>query len=121
LPRDNVFPCYYRDEQATSGAFTADGWFRTGDLAEMDDSGWLRIKELIVTGAGVNVYPDGIEAELNRTEGVREGCVIGLDRGAGEEVHGVLLLDGSGSAGTGYEKESLNSAAVRRRRKRGHP
>jgi long-chain acyl-CoA synthetase len=97
---DNVFPGYYRNEAATSDAFTADGWFRTGDLGEMDSSGWLRIKgrikELIVTGAGVNVYPDLIEPELNRTAGVREGCVIGLDRGAGEEVHGVLLLDGSG-------------------------
>ncbi len=97
---DNVFPGYYRNEQATREAFSADGWFRTGDLGEMDGSGCLyikgRIKELIVTGAGVNVYPDVIESELNRTAGVREGCVIGLDRGAGEEVHAVLLLDGSG-------------------------
>lgn len=97
---DNVFPGYYRNDQATAEAFTADGWFRTGDRGELDGSGCLhikgRIKELIVTGAGVNVYPDEIEPELNRAAGVREGCVIGLDRGGGEEVHAVMILDGSG-------------------------
>ena len=96
----NIFPGYYENEEATREAFAADGWFRTGDLGELDADGWLRIKgrrkELIVTGAGVNVYPDEIEAILNRTTGVREGCVIGLDRGAGEEVHAVLIPDGSG-------------------------
>ncbi|AJE03213.1 AMP-binding protein [Geobacter pickeringii] len=96
---DNIFSGYYENEEATREAF-ADGWFRTGDLGEFDPSGWLRIKgrrkELIVTGAGVNVYPDEIESLLDRTAGVHEGCVIGLDRGAGEEVHAVLIPDGSG-------------------------
>lgn len=96
---DNVFSGYYENEQATREAFTEDGWFRTGDLGEVDSNGWLSIKgrdkELIVTGAGVNVYPDELEAVLNRTAGVREACVIGLDRGNGEEVHAVLILDGS--------------------------
>jgi len=96
---DNIFPGYYRNDEATRGAFV-DGWFRTGDLGELDQDGWLRIKgrskELIVTGAGVNVYPDEIEAILNRTPGVREACVIGLNRGMGEEVHGVLIPDDSG-------------------------
>lgn len=99
---DNIFPGYYRNELATEEAFTAEGWFRTGDLGEFDPSGFLRIKgrskELIVTGAGVNIYPEEVEQELNRTRGVKEGCVIGLDRGEGEEVHAVLLLDGSGRA-----------------------
>lgn len=96
----NIFPGYYRNEAATREAFTSDGWFRTGDLGELDSEGWLRIKgrskELIVTGAGINVYPDEIEAILNKIAGVRESCVIGLDKGRGEEVHAVLLLDGSG-------------------------
>lgn len=97
---DNIFPGYYENVEATREAFTGDGWFRTGDLGEMDRSGYLHIKgrskELIVTGAGVNVYPDEIENVLNRINGVRESCVIGMDKGMGEEVHAVLLLDESG-------------------------
>ncbi len=97
---DNVFPGYYQNEEATRAAFTADGWFRTGDLGEIAPDGWLTIKgrekELIVTGGGVNVYPDELEGVLNKVPGVKESCVIGLDRGAGEEVHAVLLLDESG-------------------------
>lgn len=96
----NVFPGYYRNPEATRQAFTPDGWFRTGDLGAVDREGNLRIlgrrKELIVTGAGVNVYPDELEGVLNSLAGVREACVIGLDRGAGEEVHAVLITDGSG-------------------------
>jgi len=97
---DNVFPGYYENEQACRDAFTGDGWFRTGDLGEIHPDGWLvikgREKELIVTGSGVNVYPDELEAVLNRIAGVKESCVIGVDRGGGEEVHAVLLLDGAG-------------------------
>jgi long-chain acyl-CoA synthetase len=96
----NVFPGYYKNESATREAFTRDGWFRTGDLGRIDEQGDLRVlgrgKELIVTGAGINVYPDELENILNALAGVREACVIGLDRGSGEEVHAVLLLDGSG-------------------------
>lgn len=99
---DNVFPGYYENEQASRDAFTEDGWFRTGDLAEIRPDGWLTIKgrekELIVTGAGINVYPDELEAALNRLPGLKESCVIGIDRGNGEEAHAVLLLDGSGAA-----------------------
>lgn len=99
---DNVFPGYYENEQASRDAFTGDGWFRTGDLGEIGPDGWLiikgREKELIVTGSGVNVYPDELEATLNRIAGVKESCVIGVEKGGGEEVHAVLLLDGSGIA-----------------------
>ncbi len=98
----SVFPGYYGNEQATREAFTEDGWFRTGDLVDISPDGWMvikgREKELIVTGAGVNVYPDELEAVLNRTAGVKESCVIGVNRGGGEEVHAVLLLDDSARA-----------------------
>ncbi len=97
---DNVFPGYYENEQASRDAFTEDGWFRTGDLGEIDPYGGLVIKgrgkELIVTGSGVNVYPDELEAVLNKISGVKESCVIGIDNGGGEEVHAVLLLDDKG-------------------------
>ncbi|HBA89016.1 MAG TPA: AMP-binding protein [Geobacter sp.] len=99
---DNVFPGYYRNEEASRDAFTPDGWFRTGDIGEIGPDGGLvikgREKELIVTGSGVNVYPDELEAVLNKIAGVKESCVIGLERGGGEEVHAVLLLNGGGIA-----------------------
>jgi long-chain acyl-CoA synthetase len=99
---DNVFSGYYQNEQASRDVFTDDGWFRTGDLGEIGPDGWLvikgREKELIVTGAGVNVYPDELEAVLNKIAGVKESCVIGVEKGGGEEVHAVLILDGNGTA-----------------------
>jgi long-chain acyl-CoA synthetase len=99
---DNVFPGYYENEEASRAAFTDDGWFRTGDLGETGPDGWLvikgREKELIVTGSGVNVYPDELEAVLNRIAGVKESCIIGVERRGGEEVHAVLILDGNGTA-----------------------
>ena len=85
---DNVFSGYYENEQASRDAFTDDGWFRTGDLGEIDQDGWLvikgREKELIVTGSGINVYPDELEAVLNKIAGVKESCVIGVERGGGK-------------------------------------
>jgi long-chain acyl-CoA synthetase len=99
---DSIFPGYYQNEQASRDAFTAEGWFRTGDLGEIAPDGGLvikgREKELIVTGSGVNVYPDEVEAVLNKIAGVKESCVIGMDRNGSEEVHAVLLLDGGGIA-----------------------
>ncbi len=110
---DNVFPGYYKNEQASSEAFTADGWFLTGDIGEIGPDGWLSIKgrgkELIVTGSGVNVYPDELEAVLDKTAGVKESCVLGVDKGAGEEVHAVLLLDGSGKAPEEIISQANNS------------
>lgn len=97
---DNVFRGYFGNEAATKEAFTADGWFRTGDLGGFVEDGALvikgRAKEVIVTGAGINVYPDELEAILLRIQGVRDACVIGFDRGSGEEVHAVLVDDDSG-------------------------
>lgn len=97
---ENVFPGYYDNETATAAAFTADGWFCTGDLGEVDSSGALvvkgRLKDLIVTASGINVYPEEIETLLDRVAGVREACVIGLPRGSGEEVYAVIVPDDSG-------------------------
>lgn len=92
---DNVFSGYYRDSEKTIAAFDQ-GWFRTGDLGEIDNEGFVfikgRKKDLIITAAGVNVYPEDIEAVLNKLPGVLDSCVVGLAGKAGEEVHAVLLL-----------------------------
>lgn len=94
---ENIFKSYWQNAKATKDAFTNNGWFKTGDEGQIDDNGNLHIKgrkkELIVTGAGVNVYPDEVERVLNNIKGVKESCVIGHDLGEGEEVHAVFLLE----------------------------
>lgn len=96
---DNIFSGYWNNEKATREAFTHDEWYKTGDLGEFDSDGYLYIKgrkkEMIVTGAGVNVYPSDIEDALNALMGVKESCIIGKETPTGEEVHAVLIPDGS--------------------------
>jgi len=96
---ENVFSKYYHNDAATKEVFTSDGWFKTGDLGAFDVEGNLfikgRRKEMIVTGSGVNVFPEDVERALNVLEGVRESCVVGVNSGEGEEVHAVLILDGA--------------------------
>jgi malonyl-CoA/methylmalonyl-CoA synthetase len=76
----NVFGGYWERPEASADAFTADGWFRTGDLAEHDPDGYLRIlgrsKELIITG-GYNVYPREVEDVLATHPAVAEVAVVG--------------------------------------------
>jgi malonyl-CoA/methylmalonyl-CoA synthetase len=77
----NVFSGYWQMPEKTREEFTADGWFRTGDVGRFDDDGYLTIvgrsKDLIITG-GYNVYPAEIEGRINDLPGVAESAVIGL-------------------------------------------
>ena len=77
----NVFPGYWRDEPATRQAFTADGWLRTGDIAERDLDGCYRIKgrlkDMFISG-GENVYPAEVEAVLHDHPAVRDAAVVGI-------------------------------------------
>jgi long-chain acyl-CoA synthetase len=72
------------------------GWFHTGDLGALDDAGNLyfkgRKKNVIVTGAGMNIFPEDLEALLRREPEVKDCIVIGLERGGNAEPCGVLLL-----------------------------
>jgi long-chain acyl-CoA synthetase len=74
-----------------------DGWFRTGDLAEVDDQGRLffkgRQKNVIVTPAGMKIYPQDLERALREQPGVMDSVVIGLERDGNAEPCAVLLLD----------------------------
>jgi long-chain acyl-CoA synthetase len=74
-----------------------EGWLRTGDLGERDSEGKLyfkgRKKDVIVTAAGLNIYPEDLEAELDRQAGVRESVVVGVEGRRGAEPVAVLLLD----------------------------
>ena len=92
----NVCSGYWRDEAATAAAFI-DGWFRTGDVAEIDADGYVRIvgrnKELIITG-GFNVYPREVEEALLDHPAVREAAVAGTpDPEWGEIVTAYVVLD----------------------------
>jgi long-chain acyl-CoA synthetase len=73
-----------------------EGWYRTGDLGALDDQGNLffkgRKKEVIVTPAGMNIYPDDLEAALRLQKEVRDCVVVGLERGGNAEPCAVLIL-----------------------------
>jgi long-chain acyl-CoA synthetase len=79
-----------------------EGWYHTGDLGAIDAEGNLyfkgRKKEVIVTPAGMNVYPEDLEAALRRQPGVRDCVVIGLKHGDNAEPCAVLILDEGQSA-----------------------
>lgn len=86
----NVIDGYWNHPQATAEAFTADGWFRTGDIGRRDDDGRLaligRNKELIISG-GYNVYPREVEDVLLAHPAIREVAVVGRPSERwGEEV-----------------------------------
>jgi len=92
----NVFRGYCNNPLATEKVFR-DGWFLTGDLGYLDEDGYLfitgRLKEVIVTSAGKNVYPEEVEALYRGAPGVREICVVGMRPAGqlGEEVHAVIV------------------------------
>jgi long-chain acyl-CoA synthetase len=80
----NVFPGYWQNDAATKETFTADGWFRTGDIGELDDEGFLRItgrkKEIIVTAGGKNVAPAVLEDRLRSHALISQTMVVGDGR-----------------------------------------
>ena len=77
---ENVMLGYYKDPQRTKGVFTEDGWFRTNDLAVMDEKGRFYIKgrknNMILGPSGENIYPEEIENVINNIDGVNESIVV---------------------------------------------
>jgi malonyl-CoA/methylmalonyl-CoA synthetase len=98
----NVIAGYHENPAADAEAFTADGWFRTGDLGEWDDDGFLtlvgRSKDLIISG-GFNVHPLEVEEALEAHPAVREAAVIGRPSERwGEQVTAVVVVAGKAGA-----------------------
>jgi len=107
----NVIAGYYERPDANAEAFTSDGWFRTGDVGECDEDGFLRLvgrsKELIISG-GYNVYPREVEEVLGTHPDVREVAVVGRPSEAwGEEVTAVIVAERP------IETEALRAHAAR--------
>ncbi len=91
----NVFAGYWRMADKTREEFSADGYFRTGDVGELLENDYLRIvgraKDLIISG-GLNVYPKEIEEKIDALPGVVESAVIGVpDADFGEAVMAVVV------------------------------
>ena len=91
----NVFKGYWRMPEKTAAEFRADGFFITGDLGRIDESGYVHIvgraKDLIISG-GFNVYPKEVESEIDALEGVVESAVVGLPHpDFGEGVTAVVV------------------------------
>jgi long-chain acyl-CoA synthetase len=90
----NISPGYWK--RGVEPMVGEQGWFRTGDIGELDQQGNLyfkgRKKDVIATAAGLKVFPEDIEAALNRQPNVRDSAVIGFEGPRGPEPLAVLLL-----------------------------
>ncbi len=94
LRGENISPGYWGAE--VKRLVNEEGWLRTGDIAEMDQAGNLyfkgRKKDVIVTAAGVNIYPADLEAALKAQGEVRDSVVIGVEGARGPEPLAVLIM-----------------------------
>ena len=78
---DTVFQGYYKDPDATAEVLDADGWLRSGDIAQIDDDGFVTItdrkKDIIVTAGGKNVAPQNLENDLKTSKYVSQAMIVG--------------------------------------------
>jgi long-chain acyl-CoA synthetase len=100
---------YWNREDANKEAITEEGWFRTGDMAKMDEDGYFfivdRKKDLIIRG-GYNVYPREIEEVLYEHPAIQEAAVIGVPHDElGEEVGAAVVL----KEGESVDEDELKS------------
>jgi long-chain acyl-CoA synthetase len=105
-----LFKGYWNDPAATAAAFSADGWYRTGDIGHLDPKGRLilsgRSKDIIVLPNGFNVYPEDIENAL-RVAGLRDSVVVETRPGRIEAI----VLASAAAATAGAASPSTGSAA----------
>jgi long-chain acyl-CoA synthetase len=110
----NVTPGYWKGE--IQHLESDDGWLRTGDMGEIDSAGNIyfkgRQKDVIVTAAGLNIYPEDIEAALNRQPEIRQSAVIGVDGPRGPEPLAVIIPKSS-KADTRMAVDRANAALAR--------
>jgi long-chain acyl-CoA synthetase len=104
----SVFAGYFKDPEATAAAFTEDGWFRTGDVGEIDDDGFIKItdrkKDLIITAGGKNIAPQNLENALKASRFVSQAVAIGDRR---PYVTALITLDWDEVNATGRDPQEL--------------
>ncbi len=97
----NVFKGYWRMPEKTAEEFTADGFFKTGDVGKIDERGYViivgRSKDLIISG-GYNVYPAEIEGYINEMPGVAESALVGVPHPDFGEVGVAVVIAKPGAA-----------------------
>ena len=97
----NVFKGYWRMPEKTAEEFTADGWFKTGDVGKVDERGYVSIvgrsKDLIISG-GYNVYPAEVEGFINELPGVMESALVGVPHPDFGEVGVAVVIARPGAA-----------------------
>ena len=105
---DAVMLGYYKNEEATKAAFTADGWLRTGDMGVLDAKQNLfikgRCKNMILTGSGQNIYPEEIEDKINNLPYVIESLVVGRKNA----IVALVVPDYEAGKRDGLSEEELN-------------
>ena len=105
-------------QTATDEVADKDGWYRTGDVGALDEAGNLyfkgRKKEVIVTPAGLNIYPEDLEAALRRQPEVKDCAVVGIERGGNAEPCAVVILRDDARAQEVVERANQSLAEFQR-------
>jgi long-chain acyl-CoA synthetase len=110
---ESVFMGYFKDPEATAAAFTDDGYFRTGDVGEIDDDGYVKItdrkKDIIITAGGKNIAPQNLENALKASRFVSQALIVGDRR---PYVTALLTLDWDEVNGSGREPQEIAQEIV---------
>ena len=111
---ENVASGYWEGGAVRPGVRDVENWLRTGDIGEMDTEGNLRFKgrkkNVIVTPAGLNVYPEDVEAALRRQPGVRDCVVVPDPRGGNAEPFAIVLMDNGTESRAQHLREAIENA-----------
>ena len=105
---DSIFAGYYKDPEATAAVLSEDGWFRSGDVGEIDADGFLKItdrkKDLIITAGGKNIAPQNIENALKSSRFISQAIVVGDRR---PYITALITLDEAEVASSGRDPQEL--------------
>jgi long-chain acyl-CoA synthetase len=102
----------YTDADATSRTIDAEGWLHTGDLGRIDRKGRLeivgRLKDVVISPTGENVYPDDVEKRLGKIEHVSEVAVVGVEVRGSERLACLAVSEGDRDAARGALRRAID-------------